>query len=146
MIKECDYCKKEFYAKSKKHRFCCAECSKKHYLNLRDQTAHHKNRYLIFARDFFTCVYCGRKSYKDNIKLHLEHIYPVDKGGSDKIFNLVTACEQCNLEKSASLLPDEVIIELWNIIEQRNKTRLKTRTCHELEKYFMNYSNAYRKI
>lgn len=97
MIKECDYCKKEFYAKSKKHRF-------------------------------------------------LEHIYPVDKGGSDKIFNLVTACEQCNLEKSASLLPDEVIIELWNIIEQRNKTRLKTRTCHELEKYFTNYSNAYRKI
>jgi HNH endonuclease len=56
-------------------------------------------RFNILKRDNFTCVYCGRKA-KDDVTLHVDHIHPVSKGGTDTEDNLVTACEDCNLGKS----------------------------------------------
>lgn len=58
-----------------------------------------KLRYDIMKRDKFRCQLCGR-SADDGIKLHVDHIIPVSKGGKTIPHNLRTLCEQCNLGKS----------------------------------------------
>ncbi len=56
-------------------------------------------RYDILKRDNFRCVICGR-SQADGVKLHVDHIIPVSKGGKTEWNNLRTLCEDCNLGKS----------------------------------------------
>lgn len=59
-------------------------------------------RYEILKRDGFRCVLCGATA-KDGVKLHVDHIYPVSKGGRTERSNLRTLCERCNLGKGAKL-------------------------------------------
>lgn len=61
-----------------------------------------KVRFEIFKRDGFTCQYCGAHPPKS--VLHVDHIVPVAEGGGNEDTNLVTACDHCNLGKSASSL------------------------------------------
>ena len=49
-------------------------------------------------RDNYTCQICGA-TVKDGVKLHIDHIVPVSKGGTNDINNLQVLCKQCNLEK-----------------------------------------------
>lgn len=56
-------------------------------------------RYDIMKRDGFKCVLCGRKA-EDGVKLHVDHIIPVSKGGKTIENNLRTLCDSCNLGKS----------------------------------------------
>lgn len=56
-------------------------------------------RFLIFQRDHYTCRICG-KSKHDKVKLHVDHIIPIAKGGKTIESNLQTLCETCNLGKS----------------------------------------------
>lgn len=56
-------------------------------------------RYDIMKRDNFRCVLCGRTA-KEGVKLHVDHILPVAKGGLTVPDNLRTLCDQCNLGKS----------------------------------------------
>ncbi len=58
-------------------------------------------RFAVLRRDGFRCAYCGRGE-SDGAKLHLDHIVPVARGGKTEIGNLVTACAECNIGKSAS--------------------------------------------
>lgn len=60
-----------------------------------------KIRYQVLRRDNYTCQYCGR-AVSDGVKLHVDHIKPVSKGGKTELSNLVTACQDCNLGKSDS--------------------------------------------
>lgn len=39
-----------------------------------------------------TCVYCGAQ----NVRLEVEHLIPRSRGGSDRVTNLVIACQKCN--------------------------------------------------
>ena len=55
-------------------------------------------RYDILKRDNFRCVLCGR-SAQDGVKLHVDHIIPVSKGGKTERNNLRTLCEKCNYGK-----------------------------------------------
>lgn len=57
-------------------------------------------RYDILKRDGFRCVLCGA-SAKDGVKLHVDHIFPVSKGGKTEPDNLRTLCESCNRGKGA---------------------------------------------
>jgi hypothetical protein len=59
-------------------------------------------RFEIFARDSFTCRYCGSQS--DTVKLHVDHIIPVCQGGTNDEANLITSCEACNLGKSGKTI------------------------------------------
>jgi len=60
-----------------------------------------KIRDRIKSRDNFTCQNCGHKhSGFGEIKLHVDHIIPRSKGGSDEDSNLRTLCSSCNLLKS----------------------------------------------
>lgn len=58
-----------------------------------------RTRFEVFKRDRFRCVYCGR-SAADDTELHVDHVHPTSRGGTDEIDNLVTACAECNLGKS----------------------------------------------
>lgn len=59
-------------------------------------------RFEVFARDAFTCQYCGKQP--PTVVLELDHIHPRAKGGGDEIINLITACWECNRGKSAKVL------------------------------------------
>lgn len=63
-----------------------------------------KLRYQVLKRDHYRCVICGR-SAKDGVKLHVDHIKPVSRGGKTTLSNLRTLCSDCNLGKSASYDP-----------------------------------------
>lgn len=56
-------------------------------------------RYDILNRDNFTCVICGASS-RQGVRLHVDHIIPVSKGGKSVPSNLRTLCERCNIGKS----------------------------------------------
>jgi len=60
----------------------------------RFRDANVKLRELIYARDSYTCVYCGAKD-----DLVIDHVLPFAKGGSTHHNNLVTACAPCNMTK-----------------------------------------------
>lgn len=55
-------------------------------------------QYLVFQKDHNRCHYCGTPS--SEVKLQIDHVVPVSKGGSDDISNLVAACPRCNRAKS----------------------------------------------
>lgn len=61
------------------------------------------NRNNIYARDHYTCQYCGVVDETGGI-LTIDHVVPRSKGGGDEWNNVVTACMSCNGEKSDSLL------------------------------------------
>jgi hypothetical protein len=54
-------------------------------------------RFEIFKRDGFKCMYCG--AHPPDVKLHVDHIVAVAKGGGNDVDNLITSCERCNLGK-----------------------------------------------
>lgn len=55
-------------------------------------------RYDVLRRDNFHCVRCGRGK-EDGVKLHVDHIVPVSRGGKSVMSNLQTLCEDCNCGK-----------------------------------------------
>jgi hypothetical protein len=57
-------------------------------------------RYEVFSRDDSRCQRCGR-SVSDGVKLVVDHMIPVDWGGTNDITNLQTLCEECNQGKQA---------------------------------------------
>lgn len=58
-----------------------------------------RTRFEVLKRDGFKCQYCGATA--DQNALHIDHITPVARGGSNEMHNLVTACSNCNLGKGA---------------------------------------------
>lgn len=56
-----------------------------------------RKRFLVFKRDEFTCVMCGRSGR--GVKLEVDHKIPISKGGSDSLDNLQTLCFECNRGK-----------------------------------------------
>lgn len=55
-------------------------------------------RYDTLKRDKGRCVLCGATA-EDGVKLHVDHILPVSKGGKTIPSNLRTLCDRCNLGK-----------------------------------------------
>ena len=55
-------------------------------------------RYDILKRDNFRCKICGATE-RDGVKLHVDHIIPVSKGGKTEPSNLQTLCSRCNIGK-----------------------------------------------
>lgn len=59
-------------------------------------------RYDVLKRDGFRCKICGATE-EDGIKLHVDHIIPVSKGGKTEMDNLRTLCNICNSGKGAKI-------------------------------------------
>jgi len=55
-------------------------------------------RFAVLKRDNYRCCICGRNA-KDGVKLEIDHIVPVSKGGKTVITNLQTLCQDCNQGK-----------------------------------------------
>ena len=55
----------------------------------------YETREYLLEKYHRTCVYCGA----DNKNLQIEHVVPRSKGGSNRVSNLVLACEKCNQAK-----------------------------------------------
>jgi 5-methylcytosine-specific restriction endonuclease McrA len=56
-------------------------------------------RRAVFARDDWTCQYCGSRS-----NLTVDHVIPRSKGGSSNWENIVASCAPCNRRKGNTLL------------------------------------------
>ena len=67
----------------------------------------------LFARDAYTCQYCGRTSgrLRTRESLTRDHVVPLSRGGKNTWTNVVTACSSCNTRK-AHHLPDEIGMHL----------------------------------
>lgn len=66
-----------------------------------------RTRFRVLKRDRFKCHYCGSPARK--CQLHIDHVLPVSRGGTDDERNLVAACIACNLGKSDSLLDESEV-------------------------------------
>ena len=55
-------------------------------------------RRAVFARDSWTCQYCGSRS-----NLTVDHVIPRSKGGLSSWENIVASCAPCNRRKGDSL-------------------------------------------
>ena len=56
-------------------------------------------RRAVFARDNWTCQYCGSRS-----NLTVDHVIPRSKGGGSSWDNIVASCAPCNRRKGDALL------------------------------------------
>ncbi len=63
----------------------------------------------IFARDQFTCQYCGCEFKSE--KLQIEHVLPRAQGGTTCWENIVTSCMDCN-QKKANRTPEQAGMKL----------------------------------
>lgn len=60
----------------------------------RDSRKRRITRRAVFARDSWTCQYCGRTSH-----LTVDHVLPRSRGGASVWENIVTSCAPCNRRK-----------------------------------------------
>jgi 5-methylcytosine-specific restriction endonuclease McrA len=73
------------------------------YVNVpRDAHRRKITRRAVFARDSWTCQYCGSRS-----NLTVDHVIPRSKGGSSNWENIVASCAPCNRRKG-DRLPHQV--------------------------------------
>ena len=105
----CPRCGRQFEKRSPSHKYCDHNC----------QTSSKRNRFMIFRRDSFRCVYCGRTSFADGILLATDHVVPKSIGGSHEAANLVTACKECNSAKRDRRLSNES--DILAEVARRNK-------------------------
>ena len=67
----------------------------------------------LFARDDYTCQYCGR--HKSELRgrqfLTRDHVLPVSRGGDNGWDNVVTSCSTCNNRKGGRI-PSEAGLRL----------------------------------
>lgn len=103
-------------------------------------------RFRVFARDNFTCRYCGRTS--DEAKLEIDHLIPVCEGGTNDDANLVTACFDCNrgkagikIEKAAPTEQDRLRLaqEAREQVEAAKAAAEAARARGEIQQTLVNY-------
>ncbi|MBV9536016.1 MAG: HNH endonuclease [Solirubrobacterales bacterium] len=69
------------------------------YVRIPRETHRRKiTRRAIFARDNWTCQYCGSRA-----NLTVDHVVPRSKGGTSCWENIVASCAPCNRRKGSSL-------------------------------------------
>ncbi|TVP53928.1 MAG: HNH endonuclease [Gemmatimonadales bacterium] len=79
----------------------------------------------LFARDDYTCQYCGRhrRQLRGRQFLTRDHILPVSRGGANDWENVVTSCSPCNNRK-ASRTPEEAHMPLLTVPGEPNYVHL----------------------
>ena len=79
----------------------------------------------LFARDEYTCQYCGRhrRELKGRQFLTRDHILPLSRGGDNSWQNLVSSCSPCNNRKG-DRSPVEAGMRLLSEPREPNYVRL----------------------
>jgi 5-methylcytosine-specific restriction endonuclease McrA len=75
----------------------------------RDTQRRKITRRAVFARDDWTCQYCGSRQ-----QLTVDHVIPRSKGGGSTWDNIVAACAPCNRRKGDAL-PKQAGMELRRV-------------------------------
>ena len=70
------------------------------------------SRVNVFARDKFTCQYCGERPHRS--KLNLDHVIPRSLGGRTTWENVVCSCVDCNRRKGGRT-PQQARLRLQRI-------------------------------
>lgn len=80
----------------------------------------------LFARDGYTCQYCGKQDtqLKGREVLNRDHVQPKSKGGENTWENCVTACSTCNSRKDNKTLA-EAHMKLRSVPTVPNLVHLK---------------------
>jgi len=90
------------------------------------------SRVNVFARDKFTCQYCGSRPHRS--QLNLDHVIPRSLGGKTSWENVVCSCVECNRRKGGRT-PEQARLRLM-----RRPTRprfsplvnlVNTNACHD---------------
>lgn len=98
--------------------FICSYCLKCELTGM--SGAWERLRFRILNRDEFICRYCGASPLTSNkVLLHIDHIMPRSKGGTNAESNLITACGQCNYGKLAFELKSEALTKVKQYVEGR---------------------------
>ena len=72
-----------------------------------------KEKLYIYYRENKKCFYCSKNlSFK---QMSIDHFYPLSKGGTNDIFNIVCSCKKCNREKENTVLKNsnQIVLELF---------------------------------
>lgn len=90
-----------------------------------------KLRAEVMLRDNSTCQMCGKNVKDDHIRVHIDHIVPLNWGGATELSNLQVLCSDCNEGKK-------------NFVEGENpelmkKVSVATSTKERLRLYFEHY-------
>lgn len=67
-------------------------------------------RFGVLERCNFSCFYCGLPAAGGVVTLQIDHVIPRSIGGTDAPWNLVAACQPCNIGKS-DIMPDSSLIQ-----------------------------------
>lgn len=118
-IIKCVICNKPMIKKSKAHKYCSKRCIKKGG-KIKYKKNKKLNYYEIFKRDGFRCMYCGKTPKEDGVKLVIDHIIPIAKGGKSEPQNMITSCSKCNSYKGIRLISKQLIIDFWNYCDNNS--------------------------
>lgn len=79
----------------------------------------------LFARDRYSCQYCGRhrSELRGRQFLTRDHILPLSRGGGNTWDNVVTSCSPCNNRKG-NRLPEEAGMRLLSVPSEPNHVHL----------------------
>lgn len=110
-----------------------------------------KIKRLLFETDGPHCAYCNHRftSFFDK-GLTLDHVIPRKYGGSNRLFNLVLCCEECNKQKSSKggtnlkelanfLWQHKRLREMRDILYETIPSRVLNRLPHEVRDSYVNY-------
>lgn len=68
----------------------------------------------IFIEQQGHCMYCGCELTRHIPRsVHIDHIIPISRGGSNWPNNLALACQSCNLSKADKLLSEWIAVRGW---------------------------------
>ncbi len=78
------------------------------YVHVPRRFRRHVTNTFLFARDHYTCQYCGRHRRQLGHREFLtrDHLLPLCRGGDNTWDNVLTACTRCN-HKKGNRTPDE---------------------------------------
>ena len=119
----CPICKQDFtfnQTRQPNKKYCSDDCRK---VNQHTLSKVNDNRFIIFQRDTFKCIYCGKTTKDYDIVLTVDHIIPQNKGGKHIASNLISSCLSCNSSKQDKQLSSESFSFVKGTIEERNKAQ-----------------------
>ena len=126
--KYCEACFLGFIPKAWNQKYCSKICYNQWTENQRhgwfEESS--RNRYVLYERDSFKCIYCGKTTADYDIVLTLDHIIPVSSDPEgffdlNAAGNLVTSCKSCNCSKSNNFLSEESKRFVLTEVKRRNE-------------------------
>lgn len=121
----CSQCRKVFKKERADSKFCCDLCKEQFKcINLENIKHIEKSRFIIFERDEFKCVYCGRSSIEHGCVLCIDHIDPYSLRMNNNIYNLITSCYDCNSMKGRRELSWSVYQRIIEVNKKRTDNKI----------------------